>query len=114
MFEAVANGLDVPSELLDELLNSRALIDDGAALRERLSDDGYVYLAEAIDKTDVAMAREETFRRLLDVGEIREPASDGIVTGKSCRRELENDLGAFWRSVSEGQALRNVTHGAQL
>ncbi len=114
MFEAVANGQDVPSELLGELLDSSALIGDGAALRQRLSEDGYVYLAGALDKADVAMAREETFRRLLDVGEIREPASEGIVTGKSNRRELAGDLGAFWRSVSEGKALRNVTHGPQL
>ena len=114
MFEAVANGQDVPSELLGELLDSSALISDGAALRERLSEDGYVYLAGALDKSDVATAREETFRRLLDMGEIRESVSEGIVTGKSNRRELAGDLGAFWRSVSEGKALRRVTHGRQL
>ena len=114
MFEAVTNGQNVPSEILGELLDSSALISDGAALRERLSEDGYVYLAGALNKNDVAAAREETFSRLLDVGEIRAPASEGIVTGKSNRRELAGDLGAFWRSVSEGKALRRVTHGRQL
>lgn len=114
MFEAVTNGECVPGELLGELRRSGNLIGDGAALRQRLAQDGYVYLPGALDKTDVAAAREETFRRLLDVGEICEPASEGIVTGRSNRRELAADLGAFWRSVSEGRALRRVTHGKQI
>jgi len=114
MFTAMANGRDVPRELLGELYNSTDLIDDGAALRARLSEDGYVYLPAAFDKTDVAKAREETFNRLRDVGEIRAPASEGIVTGKSNRRERAGDLGEFWRSVSEGKALRSVTHGQQM
>ena len=60
------------------------------------------------------MAREEAFGRLRDVGEIREPVREGIATGKSRRRDLADDLGAFWRSVCEGPALRKVTHGPQL
>ena len=114
MFEAMTNGRIVPSELLGELVDSSALMDDGTALRDRLSEGGYVYLSRALDKADVAAAREETFSRLPDVDEIRAPASEGIVTGKSNRRKMAEDLGAFWRSVSEGKALRNVTHGRQL
>ena len=111
MFQAVANGRSVPSDLLGELFDSRCLISDGAALRERLSRDGYVFLSGALDSADVALAREEAFGRLRDVGEIREPVSEGITTGASKRREMIGDLGAFWRSVSEGPALRKVTHG---
>lgn len=114
MFEAVANGRSVPTDLLGELLDSRSLIGDGTALQERLSRDGYVFLSGAIDRADVASAREEAFGRLRDVGEIREPACEGITTGTSKRRDIVGDLGAFWRSVSEGAALRKVTHGKRL
>ena len=114
MFDAVANGRSVPGDLLGELLDSRSLIDDSTALRERLSRDGYVFLSGALDDADVALAREEAFGRLRDVGEIREPASEGITTGESKRRDMVGDLGAFWRSVSEGAALRKVTHGKRL
>jgi ectoine hydroxylase-related dioxygenase (phytanoyl-CoA dioxygenase family) len=114
MFDAVANGRSVPGDLLGELLDSRSLIDDSTALRERLSRDGYVFLSGALDDADVALAREEAFGRLRDVGEIREPASEGITTGESKRRDMVGDLGAFWRSVSEGAALRKVTHGQRL
>lgn len=114
MFTAMANGEFVPGELLGELRRSDDLISNGPALRQRLAEDGYVYLPGALDRADIAAAREETFRQLLDVGEIREPASDGIVTGRSKRRELADDLGAFWREVSEGRALRRVTHGKQI
>ena len=75
MFETVTNGARVPGELLGELRPSADVISDGAALRQRLTEDGYVYVPGALDETDIAAAREETFRRLLEVGEIREPAS---------------------------------------
>lgn len=114
MFEAVTNGARVPGELLGALRPSPDVISDGAALRQRLAEDGYVYLPGALDRTDVAAAREEAFQRLLEMGEVREPASEGIVTGHSDRRERVADLGAFWRSVSEGKALRRVTHGNEI
>jgi hypothetical protein len=48
------------------------------------------------------------------VDEIAEPAVEGFATGRSRRKELAPDLGAFWKSVSEGPALRRVTHGPEL
>ena len=54
------------------------------------------------------------FERLAAVGEIRPPAQDGIATGESRRREAAPEIGAFWKSVSEGAALRRVSHGPRL
>ncbi|MEN9839456.1 MAG: hypothetical protein RL177_935, partial [Bacteroidota bacterium] len=35
----------------------------------------------------------------------------GIFSGRSRRDELVSSRGAFWQSVSEGPALRRLTHG---
>lgn len=113
VFDASANGEPVPAELLGSLRPSDDVRDDPAALRRRLDDDGYVYLPGALDPSEIEAVREEVFGRLAAVGEIRQPVVDGIVTGES-RREKVDDLGAFWRSVCEGPALRRVTHGATL
>lgn len=105
-------GRKVPDELVGQFRDSS----DGGdvELRRRLADDGYVFLRGVVDPTDVLAAREEVFARLVEVGEIRPPAIEGIATGQSRRRELSVDLIAFWKSVSEGLFLRNVSHGTRI
>jgi hypothetical protein len=73
-----------------------------------------VLLRDVLDRDDVLAARKEVFARLEEVGEILPPAEAGIATGVSRRRALAPDLGVFWKSVSEGPALRRVTHGPRL
>ncbi len=104
----------IPENLNGELRDSAALRNDGDALHERLVEDGYVFLRGALNRDDVLAAREEVFQRLVDVGEVREPAIEGIGTGTSRREELEPDLGAFWKSVCEGPKLRKVTHAGPM
>jgi hypothetical protein len=106
-------GRRVPHEIAGEFVDSSA-VDNLRVLRRRLTDDGYVFLRGALDKAKVLAAREEVFARLVDVGEIRSPAIAGIATGQSRRRELGGDLTAFWRSVSSGPALRQVSHGSEV
>lgn len=98
------------------LLNEHShLAQDGAALRGALDADGYVLLRNALDRGAVLAAREEVFARLVEAGEVKPPAIEGIPTGTSRREALYPDLGAFWRSVCEGPTLRRVTHaGAML
>src|SRR5688572_32029241 len=93
-------GQPVPSSLIDEMVDSASLLDNPKALRARLAEDGYLYLKGVVDRDTVMAARQEVFERLVAVGEIKPPAIDGIATGDSKRKELEPDLGAFWRSVS--------------
>ncbi len=107
-------GHPVPHELLGELRDSSALREDAAALQDRIATDGYVFVRKAVAPALVLAAREEALSRLMEVDEITEPAIEGIFTGRSRRRELAPDLGAFWKSVSEGPALRRVTHGPEL
>jgi hypothetical protein len=54
-----------------------------------------------LDSDSVLAARREILARLETVDEVA-PDSDGIFTGRSRRAEREPDLGAFWKSVSEG------------
>ena len=107
-------GQPVPSSLIHEMVDSASLLDNPTALRARLAEDGYLYLKYVVDKEAIMAARQEVFERLVKVGEIREPAIDGIATGDSRRKELEPDLGAFWRSVSEGRKLRAASNGRDM
>jgi hypothetical protein len=75
--------------------------------------DGYVFVRQAVEPALALAAREEALSRLVEVDEIAEPAREGIFTGRSRRKERVADLGAFWKSVSEGPALRRVTHGPE-
>ena len=109
-----AFGRNVPSELLGELVDMSALLTTPERLRERLADDGHVFLKGVLDEDEVMMAREAIFERLHEVGEIGAPARDGIATGTSRRRESAGDLGAFWKAVVDMPDLRQVTNGPRL
>lgn len=111
MQDGIIQGRRIPESLLAEYRDSSDVISDGSVLRDRISDDGYVFLRRAIDNNDVMAARREVFERLAEVGEMKQPAIDGIFTGNSRRRERPEGLGEFWRSVSQGTALRKVSHG---
>ena len=114
MQACTVKGRQVPPSMLGELVDSAALLQDPRALRQRLQQDGYLFLKAVLPRQAVLAARQEVFQRLVDVGEIAEPAIDGIYTGASRRAQMAPDLGRFWRSVSEGADLRAVSHGAAL
>ena len=114
MFDCHVHGKPVPSDVLEEFRDSTALMSDSSVLQTRMEEDGYVFLRGAIGPSPIAMARHEVFCRLADVGEIAEPPRDGIFTGHSERVAQSPDLGNFWQSVSEGPALRRVTHGPEI
>ena len=107
-------GRRVPDEITGQFEDSSPFIGDPCELRRRLDDNGYIFLRDMLDKADVLAARREVFSRLVEVGEIRRPVIEGIATGQSLRRERVGDLVAFWRSVSEGPLLRQVSHGVRV
>ncbi len=110
----MANGTVVPEDIVGRLTESIELLTDPPALRRRLQEEGYLFLRGALDGGEVMGAREEVFQRMVEVGEIKPPAIAGIPTGTSRRQELVGNLGPFWKSVSEGPRLRQVTHGVRL
>ena len=104
----------IPTDLLAPMAEFTGEVDHGTVLLQSIEDDGYVLLRGVLDRDTVFSAREEVFQKLQQVGEVRPPAIDGISTGESRRREIVGDLNDFWCSVSEGVALRRVTHGHRL
>lgn len=102
-------GRPVPPELVGDLAET-----DDRPLADQLDARGYLLLRGVLDAGEVMTARREVLQRLAAVGEIAEPSEDAIATGTSRRAELEPDLGAFWRSVSEGPALRRVANGPRM
>ena len=110
----MVKGRQVPPSMVGELADSSALLKDPHALRQRLQQDGYLFLKGVLPRDAVLAARREVFQRMVEVGEIAEPALAGICTGASRRAEMVGDLGRFWQSVSEGADLRAVSHGTEL
>ena len=110
MFRAFNWGVEIPAPLIGELRESSDCRSSPDALRERLSEEGYVLLRSVVPSDHVLAAREEILMSLAGVDEIACPAIEGIVTGRSRRLEVARALGLFWKSVSEGDALRRVTH----
>lgn len=110
----MVQGQVVPDSLVGELANSASLLDQPGALRDRLANDGYLYLKGVLALERVAQARREVFERLEQVGEVLPPAHQAIFSGTSHRAELAPDLGAFWKSVSEGTQLRALSHGLEM
>ncbi len=107
------NGIEVPKGLVGAL----SAADRDGDLDQQLAQNGYLLLRGVHDPVEVAAARMEVLHRLAEVGEIGAPVEDGIASGMSRRRETyptQEDLGAFWRSVSEGPAVRAVINGAHI
>ncbi len=104
----------IPDDLFGALVEFTGSPDDSSAVQEHLAEYGYCLMRNVLDQDSVLAARREVFARLASVGEIATPSESGIATGHSRRRELELDANAFWKSVSEGPALRSVTHGTRL
>lgn len=107
------NGMAVPETSIDSLSAANMNGD----LAEQLGRDGYLLLRGVHDPSEVEAARLEVLNRLAEVGEVREPIEAGLASGTSCRRETyptTEDLGAFWRSVSEGKAVRAVINGPRV
>ena len=104
----------IPNGMLAELRDSADYISDTEGLQGRMEEDGYLFLRGVLNVEEVLGARKEVIDRLGSVGELAEPFEDAISSHTSRRGELVKDLGAFWRSICEGSALRRVTHSGPI
>jgi len=103
----------IPKSILGEMCEA----DLTKSLSDQLVEDGYLLLRSVYDPLQVNVARQEILERLAEVGEVKEPISAAIFSGTSNRRSLHptaDDLGKFWKSVSEGSALRAVINGPKI
>jgi len=101
------DGRAIPPHLLGDMAEA----DLSGDLAAQLDRDGYLLVRGLHDPVEVMAARAEVLERLHEVGEIADPPADAVATGTSRRAEMHPDLGAFWKSVSEGPALRRVVNG---
>src|ERR1051326_1069118 len=60
--------LDTSAQAFGELRNSMDAVDDVAALRQRIQEDGYLYLPGYLDRDQVIEARREITNRLAVAG----------------------------------------------
>lgn len=109
-----SHGHEIPLDIAGELNAYGGSPRDGAAMREAIGADGYLFVRDALDPAAVLAAREAVFAHLHGVGEVEMPLMDGIATGVSRRAETEPDLAAFWRRVCETPALRRLTHSGPM
>jgi ectoine hydroxylase-related dioxygenase (phytanoyl-CoA dioxygenase family) len=112
-YDCSIDGRPVPPDVLSSFVDSTEISSDHQTLAESFDKNGYVFVKGLIPQESVNNARREVFGRLAEMDEIREPAIEGIATGRSRRVELVGDLGVFWQSVSEGQAIRRVSHATE-
>jgi hypothetical protein len=63
-----------------ELVDSTDLLNDASALRQRMADDGYLYLPGLLDRDEVMAARQSVLQRLWDQGSLDPafPLMDGV------------------------------------
>ena len=104
-------GRQLAPELLENLTESR-LSESTNELQSKFSAEQYLFLKNVFPKEPIEAARREVFGRLSEVGEIKMEGAEGIFTGVSHRTEVPEGLGEFWKSVSQGTALRAVSHGS--
>ena len=107
------SGTSVPDAAVGELCAA----DLNRDLAQQLSQRGHLLLRGVHDPVEVEAARQEVLYRLAEVGEVKHPVDSGLASGTSHRREVyptTEDLGSFWRSVSEGNAVRSVINGPRI
>ncbi len=110
MSDLTIQGRPVPTRLTGELVEA----DINGDLHRQLEKNGYLLIREAHDPEEVILARKEVLARLAEVDEILQPFEDAIASGRSRRAEAHKDLATFWKSVSEGRALRRVINGPRI
>lgn len=104
-------GRELPAHRLGAL---REAGPDPSAWPARLAEDGYLLLRGVLGPDAVQAARAEVLAALRSVGEVVGDDAHPTATGRSDRAAQHADLGAFWRGVCEGPALRAAVHGPAL
>jgi ectoine hydroxylase-related dioxygenase (phytanoyl-CoA dioxygenase family) len=109
--DALIDKMKIPPSLLGKLNETNINKSTNSELRNSLEKDGYLFLRNIINPNEIEAARNEVFKRLNEVNELKEPYKDGISSGKSNRDKMCDNRGDFWESVSSIKSLRQVTNG---
>ena len=110
---AIVDEKKVPERLLGNLKET-SINSSHKLLNKNLNKDGYLFLKNVGASKEVELARNQVFKKLHEINEIKEPYNEGIFSGKSDRDVLYVDRGDFWKSVSDLDSVRNITNGKML
>ena len=111
-----ANGhpINTAPDFFGELHDSSDLLGDTSALRQRMDEQGYLFLRTFIDPETVLNARREILQKYAILGEVddRYPVEDAIAGDGDA--VLSVNLRAFSQSVRDGYWYRQVTDNERL
>lgn len=91
-FTSFGHELDPSPQKFGELRESNDILENAAALRQIMVEDGYLFLRDVLDKEVVMVARREILEKLASIGEIdttNQPLIEGIASGQSERRRID-------------------------
>ena len=91
---AIVDEKKVPEELLGNL-NEISLNSSHELLNKNLNKNGYLFLKNVVNSKEVELARNEVFKKLYEINEIKEPYNKGIFSGKSDRDVIYEDKVIF-------------------
>ncbi len=111
--DAIINEKIVPKHLMGKL--KETFVDNSSeVLIAALNRDGYLFFRNVINPHQVELARNEIFKRLFEIKELKTPYHEGIFSGLSTRDKNYEDRGEFWKSISDLSTLREITNGKKL
>ena len=108
---AIVDKKKVPEKLLGNL-NETSVNSSHELLNKNLNKDGYLFLKNVVASKEVELARNQVFKKLHEINEIKEPYNEGIFSGKSDRDVLYWDRGGFWKSVSDLDSVMRGIHNS--
>ncbi len=106
-------GKVIPADLLKTMEQSFL----GEDLSGKLERDGYLLLRNVYNPNKVEEAKEKILWYLYQVGEVKDPYELGVYSGNSYRRSIyqtTDELGNFWKKVSEIKSLRDIINGESI
>ena len=107
--------LDLSPEKFGELRESNDIAHDGAAIRSRIEQDGYLLLRGLVDRERVLEARREILLKFAIVGEIdaiNHPLMQAVQSEESIIDKV--NLVAFTESIRSGQAFSGIGRTPEL
>ena len=110
-FTSFGYELDTHPEKFGDLRASNDILDDVGALRQRMAEDGYLFMRDVLNQEVVMAARREILEKLASIGEIdttNHPLIEGIASGQSERRRV--DIKQFNKGLRVGEAIRALVH----
>lgn len=108
---SAGRALDMNNGALGLLRESSQLVTDGHALAERLSQEGYVFLPQCLDRYDIIQAREVITTRLAEAGflDLDHAAFDAVVRDPHVAVDVDPEF-----ATVENPGLEKAMHGRPL